>query len=113
MCAALSHRSLVANSLQYRVSNGRTCHETSKLEHPAGTTAGIVIGRTVGAENAPRRCWPIFSSRQMNSWVLDGYDPQDFYCEMTRGAASRPVRERLAGLSIEALKQRAANANAE
>lgn len=32
---------------------------------------------------------------------------------MLRGAASRAVRERLAGLSIEALKQRAANANAE
>jgi uncharacterized circularly permuted ATP-grasp superfamily protein len=49
----------------------------------------------------------------MTSSVLDGYDPQDFYCEMLRGAASRTVRERLSGLSIEALKQRAANANAE
>ena len=49
----------------------------------------------------------------MNPSVLDGYDPQEFYCEMLRGVASRAVRERLAGLSIEALKQRAANANAE
>jgi uncharacterized circularly permuted ATP-grasp superfamily protein len=49
----------------------------------------------------------------MNPSVLDGYDPQEFYCEMLRSAASRAVRERLAGLSIEALKQRAANANAE
>ena len=49
----------------------------------------------------------------MNPSVLDGYDPQEFYCEMLRSGASRAVRERLAGLSIEALKQRAANANAE
>jgi uncharacterized circularly permuted ATP-grasp superfamily protein len=53
------------------------------------------------------------SSRQMNPSVLDGYDPQDFYCEMLRSQASRAVRERLASLSIEALKQRATNANAE
>jgi hypothetical protein len=45
--------------------------------------------------------------------VLDGYDPQGSYCEMLRGPASRAVRERLAGMSIEALKQRAATANAE
>jgi len=45
--------------------------------------------------------------------VLDGYDPQGFYCEMLRSAASQVIRERLAGLSIEALKQRATNANAE
>jgi uncharacterized circularly permuted ATP-grasp superfamily protein len=45
--------------------------------------------------------------------VLDGYDPQGSYCEMLRSAASQVIRERLAGLSIEALKQRAANANAE
>src|SRR5215467_12808303 len=49
----------------------------------------------------------------MNSSVLDGYDPQGFYCEMLQSAASRVVRERLSRLSIEALKQRAGNANAE
>jgi uncharacterized circularly permuted ATP-grasp superfamily protein len=49
----------------------------------------------------------------MNSPILDDYDPQGFYCEMLRSEASRAVRERLAGLSIEALKQRAASANAE
>ena len=48
----------------------------------------------------------------MNPSVLDGYDPQGFYCEMLQSAASRVVRERLSGLSIEALKQRAGNANA-
>jgi len=45
--------------------------------------------------------------------VLDGYDPQGFYCEMLQSAASRVIRERLSGLSIEALKRRATNANAE
>ena len=49
----------------------------------------------------------------MNASVLDGYDPQGFYCEMLRSAASRAVRQRLSGLSIAALKQRAASANAE
>src|ERR1700741_5315447 len=45
--------------------------------------------------------------------ILDGYDPQSFYCEMLRSSASYVSRERLSGLSIEALKQRAAAANAE
>src|SRR5580692_4857366 len=49
----------------------------------------------------------------MNPSVLDGYDPHGFYCEMLQSAASRVVRERLSGLSIAALKQRAGNANAE
>ena len=49
----------------------------------------------------------------MNPSVLDGYDSQGFYCEMLQSAASRVVRERLSGLSIAALKQRAGNANAE
>ena len=44
----------------------------------------------------------------MDTPILDGYDPHGFYCEMLRSEASRAVRERLAGLSIEALKQRAA-----
>jgi uncharacterized circularly permuted ATP-grasp superfamily protein len=45
--------------------------------------------------------------------ILDGYDPQGFYCEMLQSLASRGIRERLADLSVEALKQRAASANAE
>ena len=49
----------------------------------------------------------------MNPSVLDGYDPQGFFCEMQHNEASRAIRERLAGLSIDALKQRAASANAE
>src|SRR5271169_3617084 len=51
--------------------------------------------------------------RQMDRSILDGYDPQGFYCEMLGSSASTAVRERLAGLSIEALKERAAAANAE
>ena len=49
----------------------------------------------------------------MDRSILDGYDPQSFYCEMLRGSASHVIRERLSGLSIDALKERAAAANAE
>src|ERR1700738_2976150 len=45
--------------------------------------------------------------------ILDGYDPQGFCVEELRSSASNVIRERLSGLSIEALKQRAAAANAE
>ena len=45
--------------------------------------------------------------------ILDDYDPQGFYCEMLRGAASEVVRERVSSLSIDALQERAAAANAE
>src|SRR5438132_14134931 len=49
----------------------------------------------------------------MSPSILDDYDPQGFYCEMLRGAASDVVRGRVSGLSIDALKERAAAANAE
>jgi uncharacterized circularly permuted ATP-grasp superfamily protein len=49
----------------------------------------------------------------MDRSILDGYDPQGFYCEMLGSPASAGIRERLSGLSIEALKERAAAANAE
>ncbi|MGA8759843.1 MAG: circularly permuted type 2 ATP-grasp protein [Stellaceae bacterium] len=49
----------------------------------------------------------------MDRSILDGYDPLGFYCEMLGSPASAAVRERLGRLSIEALKQRAADANAE
>jgi uncharacterized circularly permuted ATP-grasp superfamily protein len=49
----------------------------------------------------------------MQRSILDSYDPQGCYCEMLRGAASEVVRARLASVSIDALKERAAAANAE
>jgi uncharacterized circularly permuted ATP-grasp superfamily protein len=49
----------------------------------------------------------------MVSAILDGYDPQGFYCEMLRGTASRTIRDRLSRLTVDALNQRAAAANAE
>ncbi|HUC10825.1 MAG TPA: circularly permuted type 2 ATP-grasp protein [Stellaceae bacterium] len=49
----------------------------------------------------------------MDRSILDGYDPKGFYCEMLSSTASTCVRERLSRLSIEALKERAAAANAE
>src|ERR1700726_4866434 len=49
----------------------------------------------------------------MTPSILDDYDPQGFYCEMLRSAVSEVVRGRVSGLSIDALKERAAAANAE
>jgi len=49
----------------------------------------------------------------MDRSILDGYDPRGFFCEMLTSPASAGVRERLARLSIAALKERAAAANAE
>src|SRR2546423_6699112 len=49
----------------------------------------------------------------MSGRVLEAYDPRSFYCEMLRGNANQPVRERLAHLGIETLKERAASAEAE
>ena len=49
----------------------------------------------------------------MDRSILDGYDPQGLYCEMLRSSASHVIRERLSALSIDALKVRAAAANAE
>ncbi|GGF40931.1 hypothetical protein GCM10011611_54210 [Aliidongia dinghuensis] len=45
--------------------------------------------------------------------VLSGYDPHEFYCEMLRGEANQPIRDRLANLTIEALQRRSADAEAE
>jgi uncharacterized circularly permuted ATP-grasp superfamily protein len=53
------------------------------------------------------------ADEEMAPSVLDGYDPQGFYCEMLRCPASAPIRQRLAALSIEVLKERSAAANAE
>ena len=57
-------------------------------------------------ENALESLLANLWGRQMNSPILDDYDPQGFYCEMLRSDASQAVRQRLTGLSIEALKQR-------
>jgi uncharacterized circularly permuted ATP-grasp superfamily protein len=45
--------------------------------------------------------------------VLSSYDPGAFYCEMLGSAANQPVLDRLASLSMQALKRRAAAAEAE
>jgi uncharacterized circularly permuted ATP-grasp superfamily protein len=50
---------------------------------------------------------------RMQRSILDGYDPNGFYCEMLGSPASAAVRERLSHLTIGALKERAAAANAE
>jgi uncharacterized circularly permuted ATP-grasp superfamily protein len=49
----------------------------------------------------------------MERSILDGYDPNGFYCEMLGSPASAAVRKRLSRLTIGELKERAAAANAE
>ena len=50
---------------------------------------------------------------QVSGSVLEGYSPEGAYCEMLRSEAARPIRERLAGMSVDALRRRAADAEAE
>ena len=47
----------------------------------------------------------------MPGFVLDGYDPQGFYCEMLRCAATAELRRRLGRLPIDDFRRR--NAAAE
>jgi len=49
----------------------------------------------------------------MDASILTRYDPGAFYCEMLGDPANQPVRDRLASLSVQALQQRAAAAEAE
>ena len=49
----------------------------------------------------------------MERSILDGYDPNGFYCEMVGSPASADIRKRLARLTIGELQERAAAANAE
>jgi uncharacterized circularly permuted ATP-grasp superfamily protein len=49
----------------------------------------------------------------MSGRVLETYDPRTFYCEMLQGSANQPIRDRLANLTVEILKRRAASAEAE
>ena len=49
----------------------------------------------------------------MSGRVLDSYDPKTFYCEMMSGRSTYAIRERLANLSVETLRRRAAAAEAE
>ncbi|MBV9828181.1 MAG: circularly permuted type 2 ATP-grasp protein [Alphaproteobacteria bacterium] len=46
----------------------------------------------------------------MTGFALDGYDPQQFYCEMLRCTATAVLGERLKQLPIKELTRRAANA---
>ena len=63
----------------------------------------------VGRSDPGWRC-PV---RPMSGAVLQDYDPGSAWCEMLRSEAARPTRERLAALSVETLRRRAADAEAE
>src|SRR4028119_962022 len=45
--------------------------------------------------------------------LLGSYDPGAFWCEISRHGANQPIRDRLAALSLDELKRRAADADAE
>src|SRR5947209_8886584 len=55
------------------------------------------------------RC-PRRASGGMTGFVLDGYDPQGFYCEMLRCAATAELRQRLSRAPTDDFRQRAAAA---
>jgi len=46
----------------------------------------------------------------MTGFVLDGYDPQGFYCEMLRCAATAALRQRLEHLPLADFQRRTAAA---
>src|SRR5713101_7630033 len=48
--------------------------------------------------------------RMMGGFLLDGYDPQGFYCELLRSTDNALLRDRLAGMSVADFKRRAAGA---
>jgi uncharacterized circularly permuted ATP-grasp superfamily protein len=47
---------------------------------------------------------------EMGGFLLDGYDPQEFYCELLRGADNILLRDRLASMPTVDFKRRAAGA---
>jgi uncharacterized circularly permuted ATP-grasp superfamily protein len=53
------------------------------------------------------------SGGEVNNPVLVNYEPNGFYCEMSRAEATQLIRDRLGALSINDLKQRASDAEAE
>ena len=46
----------------------------------------------------------------MDGFLLDGYDPQGFYCEMLRCADNARLQDRLARMPVADFKRRAAGA---
>jgi uncharacterized circularly permuted ATP-grasp superfamily protein len=46
----------------------------------------------------------------MSGFLLDGYDPQGFYCELLRCAGSARLRDRLAGMPVADFKRRTVGA---
>src|SRR5215207_4624624 len=53
------------------------------------------------------------SGGDVNNPVLAHYEPNGFYCEMSRAEVAQLIRDRLGALSIDDLKQRASEAEAE
>src|SRR5260221_10103019 len=64
-----------------------------------------VVGMRDARASAAMAAW-----REMGGFLLDGYDPGNFYCELLRSPGNFRLRDRLAGLSIADFKRRAASA---
>src|SRR3954452_2898808 len=56
------------------------------------------------------RSAPMAVRREMDGFLLDSYDPGDFYCELLRSPDYFHLRDRLARLPIADFKRRAAGA---
>jgi hypothetical protein len=101
---------LRSNLLHGGVRDERRRSESLKVEHSTGTTTTIVIGRVLAqkmlleAGRYLEQADESFGPRRLRSARI--------LLRELRGAGAGRQRA-LAGLSIEALKQRAANANAE
>src|SRR5215207_6812394 len=57
-----------------------------------------------------RRSAAMAARREMGGFLLDGYDPGGFYCELLRSVDNSRLRDRLARLPITDFKRRAAGA---
>ena len=60
------------------------------------THAGMVCGEASG--------------REMGGFLLDGYDPEGFYCELLRSADNELLRDRLAAMPTADFKRRVVGA---
>src|ERR671933_586936 len=76
---------------------------TAEWPAPAG---GMVYANRYSSAPSP-------GQHRVRDAMLSDYQPGNFYCELSRGGAVQPVCDRLAALSVEELRCRAANAEIE
>src|ERR1700687_3248371 len=67
----------------------------------------LALSGTRHARDDLRRCG---CGREMHGFLLDGYDPQGFYCALRRCADNALRRDRLARIPIDDFKRRVSGA---